>query len=407
MFNRYATAAVKAALEDTRVVLIEGPRQAGKTTLVQQLATKQRRYLTLDDPVTCSLARSDPTTFVRNLDYAAIDEVQRAPELLLAIKQSVDKDGRPGRFLLTGSANILSMVQVADSLAGRMETIRLLPLAQTEILATASSFLKNAFAGTVAPISNFFMADDLIQCVLKGGYPEALARRSWQRRYRWQETYIQDLVRRDVQDLAKIEDLAVMPRLLQVLAHHSAQLVNYSNLGASVQLNYKTAQRYINIFEQMYLIRSLPPWSTNRLSRLVKAPKLHFLDSGLLAVTQNIDPQALVTDRQRFGPILETFVFGELLKLCSWFPRHVSMYHFRDKQQAYEVDIVLEGPGGAIVGIEVKAAATATLKDFRGLQELAKASGKNFKLGLLLYDHDVVVPFADNIFAAPLSCLWN
>jgi predicted AAA+ superfamily ATPase len=407
MFNRYATAAVKAALEDTRVVLIEGPRQAGKTTLVQQLATKQRRYLTLDDPVTCSLARSDPTTFVRNLDYAAIDEVQRAPELLLAIKQSVDKDGRPGRFLLTGSANILSMVQVADSLAGRMETIRLLPLAQTEILATASSFLKNAFAGTVAPISNFLMADDLIQCVLKGGYPEALARRSWQRRYRWQETYIQDLVRRDVQDLAKIEDLAVMPRLLQVLAHHSAQLVNYSNLGASVQLNYKTAQRYINIFEQMYLIRSLPPWSTNRLSRLVKAPKLHFLDSGLLAVTQNIDPQALVTDRQRFGPILETFVFGELLKLCSWFPRHVSMYHFRDKQQAYEVDIVLEGPGGAIVGIEVKAAATATLKDFRGLQELAKASGKNFKLGLLLYDHDVVVPFADNIFAAPLSCLWN
>ncbi len=407
MYPRYATARVEQALADTRVVLLAGPRQAGKTTLAQTLADDARAYLTLDNATTLAAARADPTGFVRNLDRAVIDEIQRAPDLLLAIKESVDADPRPGRFLLTGSANLLTLPRVADSLAGRMEAVRLLPLAQSEIAATEPpDFLARAFRGEPPRAVKTLVGPGLVDAVLAGGYPEALTRKGWGRRQDWYLDYVEAVVQRDVRDIAAVDQLDRMPRLLRALAEHAGQLVNHSGIGAAIGLNHVTTQRYSAVFEQLYLIHTLPPWHSNALARLIKTPKLHFLDAGLLAALRGATPERIARDRGGFGAILESFVVSELLKLAGWSAERLRFSHYRDKDQ-YEVDAVIEDRQGSIVGIEVKAAASVTAADFRGLRRLAEASGENFALGLVLYDHDRLVPFGERLWAAPLSCLFG
>ena len=408
VYPRFAAARVEQALADTRVVLLAGPRQAGKTTLAQALAGDARAYQTLDNATTLAAARSDPTGFVRNLDRAVIDEIQRAPDLLLAIKESIDADPRPGRFLLTGSANLMTLPRVADSLAGRMEAIRLLPLAQSEIAGTAAppDFLARAFSSEPPVAARLLIGAALVEAVLSGGYPEALARKSWGRRQDWYLDYVDAIVQRDVRDIAAVDQLDRMPRLLRVLAEHSGQLVNHTGVGAALGLNHVTTQRYTSVFEQLYLLHTLPPWHGNMLKRLTKTPKLHFLDSGLLAALRGMTPERIATGRGPFGPILETFVVSELLKLAGWSDKRLSFSHYRDKDQ-YEVDAVIEDRRGDVVGIEVKASATVSSTDFRGLRRLADAVGDKFKMGLVLYDHDRSVPFGERLWAAPLSCLFG
>lgn len=389
------------------MVLLAGPRQAGKTTLARALAEKSRAYLTLDDATTLSAAQSDPAGLVRGLDQAIIDEVQRAPDLLLAIKESVDRDPRPGRFLITGSANLMTLPRIADSLAGRMEIIRLLPLAQSEILEQpAPHFLESLFAGRAPEPGTLRIGADLVELVLAGGYPEAVARKSWTRRQDWYENYVEALVERDVRDVANVDQLDRMPRLLRALAAHAGQLINHARVGAGLDLNHVTTQKYTGIFEQLFLVRTLPPWHNNALKRLTKKPKLHFLDSGLLAALIGITPEKLATDRSIFGAILETFVFSEVLKLTGWSGNRFSLSHFRDKELD-EVDIVLEDRSGRIVGLEVKASATVRSEDFTGLRKLAAATGKRFAFGAILYDHERIVPLGDRMAAAPLSSLWG
>ncbi|HLJ64135.1 MAG TPA: ATP-binding protein [Stellaceae bacterium] len=407
MYPRFALQRVEQALADTRVVLLAGPRQAGKTTLAQALAGETRAYRTLDNATTLAAARADPTGFVRNLDRAVIDEIQRTPELLLAIKESVDTDPRPGRFLLTGSANLMTLPRVADSLAGRMETVPLLPLAQSEIASAAiPTFIEAAFRGEPPPIGRLVIGDALTETVLSGGYPEALTRKSWGRRQDWYLDYGDAIVQRDVRDIAAVDQLDRMPRLLRVLALYAGQLVNHTGMGAAIGLNHVTTQRYGAVLEQLFLIRTLPPWHSNALKRLTKTPKLHFLDSGLLAALRRATPERIAGDRGALGPILETFVFAELLKIAGAAGERLTFSHYRDKDR-YEVDIVMEDHGGRVVGVEVKASATATSHDFRGLRRLAEAVGNRFALGLVLYDHGQAVPFGDRLWAAPLSCLWG
>jgi hypothetical protein len=406
MFTRHATDRIRDALSDTRVVLLAGPRQAGKTTLVRALADGDRAYLTLDDATTLAAARADPAGLIRELDQAIIDEVQRAPDLLLAIKDSVDRDTRPGRFLLTGSANLMTLPRVADSLAGRMETIRLMPLSQSEILELPTPrFLATLFAGKGPPPGPLRLGADLIELVLAGGYPEALGRKTWARRQDWYANYVEAVVGRDVRDIANIDQLDRMPRLLRALAEHSGQLINYTGVGASFDLNHVTTQKYAGILEQLFLVRTLPPWHNNVLKRLTKTPKLHFLDSGLLAAMRGLTPERVAADRSNFGPVLETFVFAEVLKLAGWSDDRFSLSHFRDKETD-EVDIVLEDREGRIVGLEVKALATVRNEDFAGLRKLAKAAGSRFAFGAVLYDHEQIVHFGDRLAAAPLSALW-
>ncbi len=406
LYPRFSTEQVRIALKDTPVVMVVGPRQCGKTTLVRQFVNGRRVYITLDDDTALSAARSDPSAFIRGLDTAVIDEVQRAPDLLRAIKQAVDINRQPGRFLLTGSADVLTLPHVSESLAGRMEIVTLLPLSHAEILERKPTFVEKAFAGTLSKMAEVMVGNDLVRTAVAGGYPEMLRRTDPERRQAWARDYVKALVQRDVRDIAEVEKLQQMPTLLRALAHHSGQLANFSQIGAQIGLDDKTTRKYITVFEQIFLVRRVEPWFRNQLKRLVKTPKLHFLDSGLLAEMLGTRSERIAKDRSLFGQVLETFVFSEVLKQIGWLNGPHTVNHYRDKEQA-EVDIVLENAEGEVVGIEVKAAATVHAQDFRGLRKLAEACGKSFRLGVLLYDERNVVPFGDRLFAAPLPCLWG
>ena len=407
LIPRRAQEKVIISLADTRVVLLTGPRQSGKTTMARALATGGRPYHTLDEAGTLAAAVADPEGFVRGLDYAIIDDIHRAPKLMLAIKASVDRDQRPGRFLLTGSANLMTLPQIADSLAGRMAVIPLLPLAQTELRHGAGRFLDRVYAGEAAAFTDdAITGDDLVDAVLRGGYPEAVRRPLAARRVAWLEDYLAQVLDRDVRDIASIDQLDRLPRLMNVLAEHAGQLINHASFGAALGLSGVTAQKYVAILERLFLLRTVSPWSSNRLSRLVKTPKLHFIDSGLLAMLRETDAREIARDRTRFGPLLETFVVSEILKLATWSQVRCTLTHFRTKDQD-EVDIVLEDRRGRIVGIEVKAATTVRPADFTGLRKLKAAAGDKFVHGLVLHDHDRVMPVDRDLHAVPVSALWT
>ena len=394
------------ALLDTPVVLLAGPRQAGKTTLVRQVAAKGLRYLTLDDELTLLSAREDPVGMIRSLDRAVIDEIQRAPQLLLAIKKSVDEDRRPGRFLLTGSANLMALPLVADSLAGRMETLSLMPLSQTEIEGHSANWIDQAFAGQLLKTDSLALGDALTDRVLRGGYPEAITRDSAKRRMAWARQYVDALIQRDALDVAGIDKLDQLPRFLNALAQTAGQMCNYSQLAGQVGLDGKTAARYAGVFETMYLLKRVDVWARNRLSRVVKTPKLQFIDAGLLAMLMNLGIEEVRRDRSRFGQVLETFVFGELLKHTTSAEGDYQLLYYRDADKV-EVDIVIENAAGQLVGVEVKASATVKASDLRGLRKLAALAGDQFKMGVLLYDGAETLPLGDGIWAAPLSSLWG
>nr|WP_315207978.1 ATP-binding protein [uncultured Albidiferax sp.] len=403
---RHVQRRIATALQDTRVVLVVGPRQAGKTTLARLYAHSSRPYFTLDDPATLAAARADPSGFVRGLSSAVIDEVQRAPDLLLAIKESVDKDPTPGRFLLTGSTNLMALPTVADSLAGRLEVITLLPFAQSELAGTPGDLLERLFDGDGLPgAGSPVTGDALMDRVLKGGYPEVLRRPQASRRQAWLEDYVALILDRDVRDIANIDQLDRMPRLLDVLAAHAGQLVNHSSYGAALGLTAPTAQKYAGILERLFLTRLVPPWSSNAVSRLTKTPKLHFLDTGLLAALRDANAARLQKDRTGYGPLLENFVVSEVLKLTTWSDRRLRISHFRTKEQD-EVDLVIEDRRGRVIGIEVKASATVRPQDLRGLRQLQEAVGDKFVQGLVLHDHDRITPFDAKLHAGPVSLLW-
>ena len=406
MFVRFVERRTREALSDTPVVLIVGPRRAGKTTLARKMTEPGRAYITLDDQTVLAAAQSDPVGFIRGLDRAIIDEIQRAPELLLAIKKSVDEDYRPGRFLLTGSANVLTLPRIADSLAGRMETIHMLPLAKAEIDNNTPTFLERLFQGHLQTPKDAVLGDDLVRLVLRGGFPEAISRDSERRRQDWARSYLTSILTRDLRDIADIEKLTDLPKFVRLLAEHSGQLVNYSQLGSGINVTHKTGQRYVGLLEQVFLVTTVQPWFTNAIKRIVKTPKLHFLDSGILAAARGLTFDRISADRGAFGALLESFVFAEVMKLMTATDLRLTAYHFRDRDKR-EVDIVLERDDGKIAGIEVKANATIRANDFTGLRALADASGDRFASGVILYDGPDVVPFGNRLIAAPLSCLWQ
>jgi predicted AAA+ superfamily ATPase len=407
LYPRLIQARLNEALADTPVVLLAGPRQSGKTTLVRQLAAEPGvRYLTLDDDLTLLSARQDPTGMIRSLDRAVIDEIQRAPKLLLAIKKSVDEDRRHGRFLLTGSANLMLLPAVADSLAGRMETLSLLPLSQSELHGSNANWIDAAFAGQLLKVSAPIVADELVKLVLQGGYPELISRATSRRRTAWARQYIDALIARDVLDVAGIDKLDQLPRFLRCLAQVSGQMCNYTQLGGQVGLDSKTAARYVGVFEQMYLLKRVEVWARNRLNRVVKTPKLQFIDSGLLATLVDLHAAEVQQNRSRFGHVLETFVHSELLKHTTTAEGDYRLLYYRDLDK-FEVDVVIENAAAQLVGVEVKATASVNERDLRGLKKLASIAGAQFKMGVLLYDGTETLPLGDRLWAAPLSSLWG
>ena len=406
LFTRRIEPRIAEAMADTPVVLLAGPRQAGKTTLVHQVAQGRLRYLTLDDDLTLLSAQQDPVGMIRSLDRAVIDEIQRAPQLLLAIKKSVDEDRRPGRFVLTGSANLMALPTVADSLAGRIETLSLLPLSQCEIEGRSTNWLDTVFAGQLPQPGSSARADDLVGRVLRGGYPEAMSRSTARRRTTWARQYLDSIIQRDIPDVAGIERLDQLPRFLRALAQTAGQMCNYTQLAGQVGLDGKTAAKYVGIFEQMYLLKRVDVWARNRLNRVVKTPKLQFIDSGLLATLLDLTAQEVENGRTRFGNVLETFVFAELLKHATTAEGDYRLMYYRDADKV-QVDVVIENAAGQLVGVEVKATATVQESALRGLKKLSGLAGDSFKMGILLYDGDEIMPLGDRIWAAPLSTLWG
>lgn len=407
---RHAAALLEESLEDSPVSLVHGPRQCGKTTLALQVGgPRGYSYMTLDDEVVLQSARRDPVGFVLDLpDRVILDEIQRVPRVFLALKRSVDRNRVPGRFILTGSSNVLLVPQLADSLAGRMQAVRLHPYSQMEIgrQPRTGSFLGRLFAGRFSKRRSERMGRRLYSRITTGGYPPALLRRAGPRRVAWYRNYIESQVQRDVRDLARIRSLEVLPRLLTLAGNVTGQLFNLVRLSSPFQVSRNTIRDYFTLLERQFLVERLPPWHSNRLNRLVKTPKIHVGDTGLACALIGADPEELAANRSILGQMLETFVYQELRRQESGLDGSYSFYHFRDRDGA-EVDIVIERGLSQIAGVEVKAAATVAGSDFRGLRKLRSAAGSRFACGAVLYDGEASVSFGDRLYALPLRVLWE
>lgn len=401
--------AVEIALKDTPVVLVNGARQTGKTTLVRAIAKERgAAYVTLDDHSTLEAALSDPPAFIQGLGrMAVIDEVQNAPNIFRAIKASVDRDRKPGRFLLTGSANVLVLPKLGDSLAGRMEILALHPFAQDELHGRKSGFIDSVFMAKPAmPAPTAIDRKKIAAMVAVGGYPEVMARRDVSRRQAWYAAYITSILQRDVRDISNITGLTDLPRLLQALALRSSGLLNLADLSRTMDIPHSTLRRYMALLEATFLSTPLPAWSAHRGRRLVKAPKLHLTDSGFAARLAGIDAPARLGEHAAFGPLLETFVVSELRKMSGWSKARVTLFHYRT-EGGREVDIVLEDAKGRIVGIEVKAAMAVGSSDMAGLKDLRDTAGSKWVRGFLLHPGMGITPFAKDLHAVPLSALWE
>lgn len=394
------------ALADTPVVLVHGPRQAGKSTLARAAAEEVGgfRHLNLDDLAPRNLALEDPTFFIESLTGPTlIDEVQRAPGIFLAIKSAVDRDRRPGRFLLTGSSNVLALPKLADSLAGRMAIVDLLPFSQAEVEGTPSTLLDRLFDGD--PLDFQGDPSDLPERVARGGFPEA-STRSASRRSAWFDSYVRTLLDRDVRDLANIEGLTQLPRLLKLLASRSGDALNVSGLSRDTGIPNTSLHRYLDLLKAVFLVHHVPVWSDNHGARLTKTPKAFLVDSGLLCYLQNWDERALRADSDRLELATQSFVALEMQKLASVHELRPTLHHLRTVKQL-EVDFVLEGRGGDVVGIEVKATPSLRPEDANGLKFLRELAGDRFRKGVVLYPGKETVPLARDIWGLPIDALWR
>ncbi len=429
------------ALEDSPIVLIHGPRQCGKTTLAQYAyapnyltlngvyvtlgdvrvtlgRSRQDRdytYISFDDPVVRGGARADPIGFVAELpERVILDEVQHVPGLFEALKMEVDRHRVPGRFILTGSTNVLLLPTLSESLAGRLQIVPLHPLAQYELAVPAASgdsysntgFLSVLFADGFEVRRTERLGQRLIDRIVAGGFPPALLRPTPKRQAEWHRNYVEAQIQRDVRDMTRIRSFDVLPGLLSATASQTARLFNLSSLASPFSLSRPTIGDYVTLLERLFLLERLQPWHSNRLSRLVKTPKLHVGDTGLAAALLGVDRAALAANRPLLGQFLETFAFQELRRQASWHDASMKFYHFRDKDNV-EVDIVIERGSQSVAGVEVKAAATVTQGDFRGLRKLARAAGERFAGGVVLYDGEATTGFGDRLFAVPIRRLWE
>lgn len=412
LIPRHISDQVRDSLRDTRVVMVVGARQVGKSTLVEALARERGlTVFTLDDQATRDLARADPRGFVAGLGdgLVVIDEVQRAPDILLAIKVEVDRDTRPGRFLLTGSANILTLPTVADALTGRIEIATLWPLSQAEIEMSGRNIV-DAFFDSAPPVVATAPVGRAawVERAAAGGYPEARARAS-RRRPVWYRSYLTTALTRDLADIETIRKAQEVPRLLSLLAAQAANVVQWGTLASRVGLDAKTVRAYAHLLQTMFLVQILPGWRPGLASREVQAPKVYVVDSGLLAYLLSADESRIASDDQVAGKLFENFVVMEIVRHLTWAAASASAFHFRDpdRRRGGEIDLVLEDRSGALVGVEAKASASVGASDFAALARLRDQRGSDLRAGIVIYTGERTLPFADRLWAVPVSALWS
>ena len=408
-YTRHVESRLRETLEDSPVVLIQGPRQCGKTTLARMVGkTEGYHYISFDDEDTRAAAEADLMGFVKTLpERVILDEVQKVPEIFSSIKLAVDRDRTPGRFILTGSVSVLHVRGITDSLAGRMDIIRLHPFSQSELEGTTPGFPDALFS------SEFNIWRDrsdspetvIMDKVAAGGYPVAL-QRSGERRADWYRKYIEILVERDSRDIAAIRSPEILSRLLALAAAQTASLLSVNGLSSSFKLSRNTVHDYLFLLEKMFLLEKLPAWHPNHLKRLVKTPKLHIADTGIACALMRMNAAALSANRPFYGHLLETWVLQELRRQLSGHGQPHVFSHYREKDGA-EVDIVIERGATALAGVEVKASATVRDSDFRGLRRLKAAAGDRFSCGVVLYNGERNLRFGEGLYAVPLQSLWE
>ena len=411
MIRRNLTDRLLEALADTPAVLVNGARQTGKSTLAQSVDEKgpSRQYLTFDDPGILAAAKGDPNGFVAGLNTpVTLDEVQHVTEIFPVIKAAIDRKRQPGQFLLTGSANVLLLPKLSESLAGRMEILTLWPFSQGEMHGVRESFVDTLFSRKTVGWSGNTAAlrrEDLLATALAGGYPLAIARMSPARRDAWFQSYVMTILQRDIRDLANLADVTAVPRLLSVVAARAGGLLNVADLSRTVALPQTTLKRYFALLEATFLVQLLRPWAKNIGKRVIQTPKVYVNDSGLLAYLQGVTMDRLKTEASLAGALLENFAVMELRKQATWSATQPELFFWRTAS-GQEVDIVLEDRAGRVVGVEIKASATLGSGDVRGLQALAEAAGKNWVRGVVLYAGTEVIPFASNLHGVPFGRLW-
>ncbi len=412
MYQRAAERLTAETLEAFRITVINGPRQSGKTTIAQKIAAERGgRWLSMDDPTTLSAARTDPLTLIEDARFVVVDEIQRAGDpLLLSIKAAVDRNNQRGQFLLTGSSNFLTVPTLSDSLAGRVGLVDIWPLSQREIRARLgapnlldqlidSSRAVRSLAPEPLPRAEYF------ELVCRGGFPEVQGLRR-QQRGRWFQSYFKTIVDREIREVADVRQVDEMRQLLQLLMTLTAQELNLSRLSDLVHVSYGTARQYLSFLSTVFTVVEIPPYSRNLTARASRRSKVYAGDSAMAAAALGTDPASLSRPASpAAGPLLETFVAGEVLKLLGDSEIVWRLHHFRDRDGS-EVDLVVEAPDGRVIGIEVKAAQSVTASDFAGLRLMQHRLGEAFAHGVVLYTGPRVLPFGDGLTALPISALW-
>jgi hypothetical protein len=375
-----------------------------------EVAGQERQYLTFDDPGILAAARRDPNGFVAGLSArVTLDEIQHVPELFSVIKAAIDRNRQTGRFLLTGSANVMLLPKLSESLAGRMEVLTLWPFSQGEIRGIKENFVDTLFSGKSVGWSGKSPAmswEELLACIVDGGYPPAVARKSAARRDAWFQSYVTTVLQRDIRDLANIADSTAVPRLLSVVAARAGGLLNFADLSRTMALPQTTLKRYFALLEATFLVQLLRPWARNLGQRAIQTPKVYLNDTGLLAHLLGVTVDRLKSEGNVAGSVLENFVLMELRKQCAWSATRPELFYWRTVS-GREVDVVLEDRTGKVVGVEVKAAATLGSNDVGGLQALASAVGKNWVRGVVLYAGAETIPFSANLHGIPIRRLWS
>ena len=412
MFARYSKEQVKIALSDTPVVFVMGPRQVGKTTLVQSLIEEEKsdkwEFFSLDDKIQYDVVQNDRIGFIRNLpkEHVVLDEAQRIPNLFRAIKQSVDENRKPGRFILISSANALLIPGIADSLVGRVEVIKLNPASECELRNERPTFLNKLLNQEYFSSQDVRVRDYLLKRVVTGCYPEPLQCNNSELSANWYREFLNTFIRHDFHHLPQIDHPEKLIDLLILVAFGAGELRNLTELAKKIGVNRTTAKKYVGLLEVSFLVERLPAWYSSEYQRLVRAPKLYPVDTGLMCAIRGLNEERLLKKPKDFGIAVKTFVYNELLKQAVWIDDRLKFSHYRDKDKV-EVDFIIENAAGDCFAIEVKSGATLTSKDFVGLKRFKEIAGDRFKLGVILYDGDRTSAFGDRLFTVPLGSLWS